>query len=52
LKPSDEFDGTVIVQIDLHQNEMDRPLLLVASTPSVTSAVGFQDRVTKAAQNQ
>ena len=52
LKPSDEFDGTVIVKIGHHQYEVDRPLMLVAGTPSVTSAIGFQDRVAKAAQDQ
>ncbi len=43
MKPSDEFDGTVILQIGFHQYEVDRPLVLVAGTPSVISAVGFQD---------
>jgi hypothetical protein len=52
LKPSDESAGTVVDKIGFHQNEVDRPLVLVAGTPSVISATGFQDRVAKAAKNQ
>ena len=52
MKPSDEFDGTVVDKIGFHQNEVDPPLVLVAGTPSVISAIGFQDRVAKAAKNQ
>ena len=52
LKPSNEFDGTVILQNGVQQHEVDWPMVLVAGTPTVTSAIGFQDRIAKAVQNQ
>jgi hypothetical protein len=52
LKSSDEFDGTVVVKIGLRHYEVDRPLVLVAGTPSFARATGFQDRVAKAVKNQ
>jgi hypothetical protein len=52
LKPSDEFDDTVILQNSFGQYEVNEPLVLVAEIPSLTSATDFQDRVATTVQNQ
>src|SRR5882724_6512728 len=53
LKPSEKFVGTLIrVQAGFHHYELDRTRVPTANAPSLTSAIGFQDRVAKAAQNQ
>jgi hypothetical protein len=52
LKPSDESPVVVIVPTGFHQYEVDRPSVLNAGAPSLTSAGGFQDRVAEATQDQ
>src|SRR6266446_8671340 len=52
LKPSEKFVETVRVETGFHHCEADRPLVPTANAPSLASAIGFQDRVAKAAQNQ
>src|SRR5260221_522068 len=52
LKASEKFVGTVMVQTGFHDDEADRFRVLTADAPSLASAIGFQDRVAKAAQNQ
>ena len=52
LKPSNKLVGAVMVQTGFHHYEADRPPVLSADAPSLAPAVGFQDRVAKAAQNQ
>ena len=52
LKPSEKLVGTVMVQAGFHHYEADRPGVLTAEAPSLSSATGFQDRVAKAAHRQ
>jgi hypothetical protein len=49
LKATDEFNGTVIVQNGFGQDEVNRPTVLKAGTPSLASATGFQNCIAKAA---
>jgi hypothetical protein len=52
LKPTEKFVDALVVQTGFHHYEVNRPLVLTADAPSLASAIGFQDRVAKAAQNQ
>ena len=52
LKPSNEVVGVVIVQNDLRYDQVDRPRVLAANAPSLTSANGFENRVAEGTQNQ
>src|SRR5438445_1022708 len=52
LKPSEKLVGTLRIQADFHHYEADRPGVLTADAPNLSSVTGFQDCVAKAAQNQ
>ena len=51
LKSSKKFVDTVMIQTGLHHYEVDWPHVFSADAPSRTSAIGFKDRVAKAAKN-
>jgi len=52
LKPSEEFDGVVSIGNRAHHHKVDRSLVPVAGSPSLSSAASFQDLVSRTAQGQ
>jgi len=52
LEPSDKINRAVIAVNRFRHHEVDRPLVIVADAPSLTSATRFQDPESKGAQNE
>jgi hypothetical protein len=52
LQASAKFADSVVVQTGFHHYEVNRSLVPSANAPGLASAIGFNDGVAIAAQNQ